>query len=144
MKTFNQFLLENVRDEEDTQALKLTLARVGHKHHLDRLVDVNDVAVKQAVADRGYKEHLDRLVDTMDHGWMMGGETLAPNILRHGYDEHAVKLMSSGNFMIRNAVARFSNNPEHLKKIANNPWEDHAPNKMIAQRRLALISGHNS
>lgn len=88
-----------VGDPNYETAIKLKIASVGEKRHLDRLVNDGDAEVRSAVARRGFKEHLDKLVH--DHHWFV-----RLHVAENGQKEHLDKLVHDPEDSVRRSVAR--------------------------------------
>lgn len=64
MKRFGQFINENTwTDKKMSNEMKISIARKGQKHHVDRLVDDPSPSVRKAVAERGFDDHLRKLIN---------------------------------------------------------------------------------
>lgn len=150
MKNLNQFLIENVFERAaDEKRLKLRIAKIGQKRHLDRLIDDRDPDVRKAVAERGFEEHLDKLVDDQDI-------LVKSAVINHGHERHLKKISARdpgmAHMIVRHPKATkevlddlidhvspyvrlevaLRGNKEHLDKLVN----DYDP---IVRQNVALI-----
>lgn len=95
------------KDANTELRLKLKIAKVGQKHHLDRLINDDDPRVREAVADRGFKEHLDKLVND-PNSWVRS------TVANHGHPEHLEKLITDPERRVRSTVASAGNEDQRL------------------------------
>lgn len=149
------------RKEWEQRQLKLKIAEVGQKHHLDRLVDDPDYVVRATVAYSGrHQDHLDKLVHdpnskVREAVAMVGNDSNRNKLVKdrdhsvrmvvasHGNQQHVYSLLYDPAPHVRNQAFRKSSDAT-LFKFFKSTAEEHSKHKMMVDEHARLLIHNNA